>query len=377
MGEVIFRVPKKKKNLQIIKSKELVEKLIAKNREHIKKYVFDHLKEDELAVREFTMKLDRAELKELIATYESEKELEIYEPDIDGNIADVIEDEEPVTSAVKEEVAQAIKEIDDLLVEEELANEPDIEIGLPPDRDIPIQKVIYTEIYTVSENKYPIKTVHNVEVEEKKEVVEAELVEQYIKDAYDKGFADCKEIEAIEANNRMTESNRWIRRIEKLMQQIRVHYGEQIAEFKEKLLELSIIVAETVIQAEVQKDKNIVVRQIGKVLDELDEDVVFNISVNPDELKYLEDIKSTIITNSKELINTIFVPDKSISAGGCVVKTSAGMVDANIATQLKFIKEELEAISKEEKLNIDANVVEMNKIPDVKLPVDDINQPIG
>ena len=386
MGEVVFIVPKKKRKIKLIKSKQLIDKMIAARERHFKD-VFDlheveevedtlDLEAERIAMqleqekaREKAREEEKEELQELIATCEEEKEEEeIYIPSIDGNIIEFFKEGELIPPEIKDISEQEIKEQDSPIFNKELANEPDIDIGVPPEKEIPIQKVIYTEIYTVSEHKSPVKPIHNNIIEEKKDVVEVELVEQYIQEAYDKGFADCKEIGMINANNKIAESHKWIRRIEKLMQKLREHYGQQVAEFKEKLLDLSMTIAEAAINAEVVREKNIVIKQIEKVLNELDEDVVFNINVNPDELEYLEEIKSTVIVNSKKLINTIFIPDETIKPGGCIFKTSSGMIDANITTQLKFIRKELEAIRKEEKLNF--NSTETNKIPEIKDPID-------
>jgi flagellar biosynthesis/type III secretory pathway protein FliH len=367
MGEVIFIVPKKKRKMKLIKSKQLIDKMVAAREEHLKNiFDFNNDEEDNFEAQRIAMQLEKEELQELISTYEEEKEVEIHIPNIEGNIVEFFEEGELIPAEIKDTSKQEIEGQDIPIFDEELANEPDMDIGAPPERNIPIQKVIYTEIYTVSEHKDPIKPIHNIE--EKKDVVELELVEKYIQEAYNRGFADCKEIGIIDANNKIAESHKWIRRIEKLMQKLREHFGQQLAEFKEKLLDLSMTIAETVINTEVVRDKNIVIKQIEKVFNELDEDVVFNISVSPDELKYLKEVKSTVIVNSKELINTIFIPDGTIKPGGCIFKTSSGMIDANITTQLKFIREELEAIRKEEKLNFDS--VEMNKIPEVKAPID-------
>jgi flagellar assembly protein FliH len=359
MTEITLKVPRKKNKLQLIQAEKVVEKLTKERQERLKK-VFEFDKYERM--QEYEKLKEEKELSELIENIEVEAEK------VDFDLREIDEDlsgfSEEFSKNQQEKSFSIIENFDKETLLNEIINEPEI-ILQEPEAPITNKKTIYTEIYSISDANIPIGITYN---EKKKDAINADLVGEYVQNAYDRGFADCKEVGNIEAETRVLEAHRWIKRIGKLMLELRKHYSEELTEFKEKLINLSMLVAENVINQEVAKDKNIVVNQIEKVLDELDDDAVFDIRINPEDLQYLKDIKSAVITNSKVLADTIFVPDETIKQGGCIFKISAGTIDATIDTQLKKLQNELQNISNEEKGNI--NPMELKQIPDVTEPID-------
>jgi hypothetical protein len=130
---------------------------------------------------------------------------------------------------------------------------------------------------------------------------------------------------------------------------LRKHYSKQINDVREKILSIAAIMAEVIIEKEIDKDENIILQQVKKIIDELDEDVVFKIHINPEYADFLERIKSKLMNNDRSFADTIIVKDDTLEKGDCIFYTSSGMIDAKISSQLEKIKQEIIKLDSEEK----------------------------
>jgi flagellar biosynthesis/type III secretory pathway protein FliH len=252
-------------------------------------------------------------------------------------------------------------------IAKDLKNEPEIEIGLPEDRIVIPDKPIFTEIYSISDAKEPIQIIHS----DARNTIDTELAEKYVQNAYDSGYEDCREVANLNAQTKVNEAHKNVRRIDKLMLELRKHYANKLLKFNEVLIDLSCAIAEVIIENEVQREDNIVIKQIQKAINELNDDAVFSIVINPEDEKILEETKSALFNSnridaSKSFAATVISTDESIKKGGCILKTSAGNIDATIDTQLKKIREEITLISEEKKTNkipfVNENIPEIEAV---------------
>lgn len=110
---------------------------------------------------------------------------------------------------------------------------------------------------------------------------------------------------------------------------------------EEDLLKLSILVARKIIQQEVSQDRRILSNVVAAALDNASgrDDVV--IRLNPDDLKLVNSQKQINLSGlgEKKLLN--LKPDDTIPAGGCVVETQMGEIDARLEKQLDEIYKRL------------------------------------
>ncbi|MHB8854404.1 MAG: FliH/SctL family protein [Ignavibacteriaceae bacterium] len=116
-------------------------------------------------------------------------------------------------------------------------------------------------------------------------------------------------------------------------------YGQS---FEKLVMNLSLVIAEKIIKREISQDSS-----IENVLSDAIKRVIGSnkilVKLNPTDLRNLnEESKNLISGESYSKIN--FEPDERIEAGGCLIETEIGNVDARISNQLSELKKQLESI---------------------------------
>lgn len=106
------------------------------------------------------------------------------------------------------------------------------------------------------------------------------------------------------------------------------------------ILEISVDIARKIVKKEVEQNPQLVLESIKEVLKSLPKDESkIVISVNPTQLELTRGNIPEILTDIGLDVKTNVVGDDTIEIGSCIIKTSNGIVDASIETQLEIIKE--------------------------------------
>jgi type III secretion protein L len=111
-------------------------------------------------------------------------------------------------------------------------------------------------------------------------------------------------------------------------------------ELEKELLQLSVKLAEKIIGREINGSKKTIVDIVSNALRNVRQQQQLIIRVNPTDLPQLEDAKSSF-THSGRAEFLYFEPDPKVSAGGCVIESEVGTVDARLETQLKILERAL------------------------------------
>ena len=405
MGEIVLKVPKRRHNVQLIQAEKMLNDIITARQEKLKeKFGLEEIRQLlELERQKEEEERKRKEDEEFLKLVEHLKEEEeignIYlannkeenvetdtetkvENNLENNLESNVESEISESKSFEDRELLSKNDIDDVsevtidalnsnVIAEALKNEPEIDIGLPEDRIALPDKTIFTEIYSISEVDTPIQITHSSD----KNTIDIELAEKYVQEAYDRGYEDCKEVAALNAQTKINEAHNHIRKIDKLVFELRKHYANKLQDFNDELINLSCMIAEVIIENEIQRDHNIVIKQIEKAINELNEDAVFSVTIHPDDAKILEEAKSTLSKNSKSFAATIISTDSSIERGGCILRTSAGNIDATINTQIGKLRAELKIMSEEKK----GQTIPLGNenIPEIETPTEDALEPLG
>lgn len=122
-----------------------------------------------------------------------------------------------------------------------------------------------------------------------------------------------------------------------------------IKDSENELLRLSLKIAEQIIRSEVSLHRdvclNIVSEAIGRVSDR--EQII--VKVNHDDAEYIKRYKDRLAGILDGVKSFSVIEDASVEAGGCIIETNLGFVDARISTKLRSIEEALQKVSAEEK----------------------------
>jgi len=111
------------------------------------------------------------------------------------------------------------------------------------------------------------------------------------------------------------------------------------------ILEISIDIAKKIIKKEVELDPQVLMDTIIDVLKTVSKnEPKINIRVQPQAAQFIKDTLPTVTYQYGIDAKINIIADPSIEAGGCVLQTNNGIVDASIDTQLEIIKKALEGI---------------------------------
>jgi len=115
-----------------------------------------------------------------------------------------------------------------------------------------------------------------------------------------------------------------------------------------EVLRLALKIAEQIIRSEVSLHRdvclNIVSEAIGRVSDR--EQII--VRVNREDAEYLKRYKDRLAGMLDGVKSFSIIEDANIEAGGCVIETNLGFVDARIATKLQSIEEAMAKVSSED-----------------------------
>ncbi len=120
---------------------------------------------------------------------------------------------------------------------------------------------------------------------------------------------------------------------------------EELANLKANLLQRSgddmlrlvLSIARKVVATELALQPEVIKRTVERAIQAAVRAEEYHIKVNPQDLQVVQEHKPLFIASLSGLSNIEFVPDSSISPGGCIVESPLGRVDATIEAQLEEI----------------------------------------
>lgn len=229
--------------------------------------------------------------------------------------------------------------------DEEFFPEEDIEEEYEEEEEIPEPAVFYSE-FTFCKPVNPVSI--NVDRIPPK-AVPVDEVQKEVQKAYDEGFNDGQQVSTSNFEAEIEKYREWMKRIDTVVEDLSISYSYEVNKFEESLTSLAKMMAEHILQREISDDAEIIITQARKAIESLDDDEVFKIRINPDDMKVLKDARSELSTDSSLMKNVEISPDESISKGGCILETSAGTIDARISKQLAKLKKKIDDVAVSDK----------------------------
>lgn len=110
------------------------------------------------------------------------------------------------------------------------------------------------------------------------------------------------------------------------------------AKTEEQVVALALAIAEKILNQEVTTRKEVIIGVIKGVLKNISETEGMKIRLNPNDFRYIMEVKKDFLQSFDGVHNVIFEEDVSIKRGGAVVETMFGEVDARLESQLKEIR---------------------------------------
>lgn len=143
---------------------------------------------------------------------------------------------------------------------------------------------------------------------------------------------------------------------EKAISQVRLEYQEKLIQVRELLeqayaekeaiiseaepflLELSTVIATQIIKQELEEYPDKFVELIKQHILRFKEKEHITICVNPDDYPFIQSQRAHLVSVVNGETEIKIIPDHSVTAKGCMIRTAYGSIDARIDTQMEEIK---------------------------------------
>lgn len=167
------------------------------------------------------------------------------------------------------------------------------------------------------------------------------VVKDEIQKAYERGTQDGQIQAKALYQTELEKYNSWISSFDAIANELKDEHQVALKKLEESVVSISLMVAQHIIGRQATEDSKLVLDMVRKAIDSLENDFVYKIHVHPNSVHILEEVKSSLL-DDKEVSNKIVITsDTSVDEGGCVLETSAGMIDARISSQLDMLKKPL------------------------------------
>ena len=118
-----------------------------------------------------------------------------------------------------------------------------------------------------------------------------------------------------------------------------------IQEAEPFLIELSSAIAEKIVGHQLMINPEWVIEMTKTVLARRRDKGVVTLCVSPKQFAYIQDARDELLLSIDSQAELQILPDTTVSANGCVVRTAFGSIDARIDTQMKEIKAALQQLA--------------------------------
>ena len=113
------------------------------------------------------------------------------------------------------------------------------------------------------------------------------------------------------------------------------------ARWEQSVMQFAFSVAQVILKREVSVDREVVLGQVREALRHLVGAEKVKLRVHPDDEEILRHRRADVFSSSDSLRDMVIEADDKIEAGGCIVESELGNVDARLSTQLKGLETRL------------------------------------
>ena len=161
-------------------------------------------------------------------------------------------------------------------------------------------------------------------------------VEEIEKQAYQNGFEKGKK-SALESHK--VEVAAAVQSLSQAAAEIQNLRPEIYQSIEHEVVELALSIARKVVCQEIQTQKDVVVCVAREALSQVEVPGKIKIRLNPADLKFITETQDQISKLLDQMDNVTFEAEDGIAAGGCVIETGLGEIDARIEKQFQVVED--------------------------------------
>lgn len=154
------------------------------------------------------------------------------------------------------------------------------------------------------------------------------------KEGYQKGYSKGKDAAAEESKNGILMLNQ-------VIDELKAYKVEILAGAQDDIIKMAMAVAERILHKEIMTDPMAVVSVVKNAIGKVSFKKQFVISVNPLDIEVLQKASSEIAALLDNVESLKFRPNAGVEAGGCIIQTESGTVDAQVDRQFQDISDKV------------------------------------
>lgn len=158
-----------------------------------------------------------------------------------------------------------------------------------------------------------------------------EIEEKAYQEGHEVGLVEGTEKAFQEAKANLLERLSSIEAILKRMEELKTHL---LADNEAELIRLVFLVAEKIALKSLEEDREAVQKILHSVVGETQADERVVVRISAEDLLFLEGLQDKTGQKMEALERVKFVPDEKITAGGCLIETEFGTVNATVEERL-------------------------------------------
>jgi flagellar assembly protein FliH len=118
-----------------------------------------------------------------------------------------------------------------------------------------------------------------------------------------------------------------------------------LAESEPLIVDLACAIARKIMHKEATSDSEWVVNVVQAALEEIHDVGKIEVRVNPDDYEQVQARREGLRKDMPGQTDILIIPDRGVMAGGCVVQSAFGNIDARIDTQLEEVRKALRQVA--------------------------------
>jgi type III secretion protein L len=115
---------------------------------------------------------------------------------------------------------------------------------------------------------------------------------------------------------------------------------QAVSGVEKDLLRLAVKIAEKILGREIKGNREAIVDIVANALRQARRNEMITVRVNPADLPVMEEHGQKLERAGREQFLDV-VPDPQVTAGGCVIESESGAIDAQLETQLRVLERAL------------------------------------
>ena len=161
------------------------------------------------------------------------------------------------------------------------------------------------------------------------------IAEEARSTGFEQGRREGWEVGRAEAESLVVQARR-------LVEQAKSEKNDLLREAEPELLRFAMAVARKVIRQELAREPHAVVDTVAEALGRVRGDEEVKVRVNPADAVLIDQNRDRLASASRRARRWTLIEDDSVEAGGCVVETANGNIDARVDRQVARIERALE-----------------------------------